>query len=163
MSDGTSPVTDLLNDLIGIYYTALPQHQTHVALLHAWGIDGLAAGMQARIDDEPVTIATLTNRLLELDGQPKITLGTPNIGTTLREVLENDLSAQRNARPDLNAAAERAADAHDATTRVLLEGILADEEQHLSWLQTELELLDKLGEPLYIANRLGAPTTAAPA
>ena len=153
----TTPVTDLLNTLLGVYYTALAQHQSHVALLNSWGIVGLAQGMQTRIADEPVTIATLMTRLLDLGGRPSFTLGTPNFGTSVREVLENDLDAQRQARPALNAAAETASAAHDATTRVLLEGILADEELHLAWLETELALLGKLGEPLYLANRLGVP------
>jgi hypothetical protein len=61
-----------------------------------------------------------------------------------------DLEGQRQARPTLNAAAE-----HDATTRVVLEGIIADEEQHLAWLETELDLLERLGEPLHLASRLG--------
>lgn len=64
------------------------------------------------------------------------------------------MAAQRNVRPALNTIAESAATAHDATTRNLLEAILADEEQHLVWLETELALLEKLGEPLYTASRL---------
>ena len=54
-------------------------------------------------------------------------------------------------------AAEAAAADHDATTRVMLEGILADEEKHLAWLESERALLNRLGEPLYFANRMGDP------
>jgi bacterioferritin len=84
-------------------------------------------------------------------------MAKPHIGTTVREVLDNDMAGQRRAPPDLNAAAESAAGAHDATTRILIEGILADEELHLAWLQTEIDLYDRLGEPLYVANRLDTP------
>ena len=87
----------------------------------------------------------MLNRLLDLGGRPAFTLGETKIGTSLREVLEHDLELQRAARPGLNAAAEAAAGAHDATTRILLEGVLADEEEHLSWLETELALLEKTG------------------
>jgi bacterioferritin len=60
-------------------------------------------------------------------------------------------------------AAETAAASHDATTRILFEQILADEELHLAWLQLEIDLLDRLGEALYVANRLHvAPITGAP-
>ncbi len=162
MSIATTPVTQLLNQLLGGYWAAAAQHQTHVALLESWGISGLASTMQTHIDDEPITIAALLNRLLDLGGQPDFTFATPTIGTTLREVLENDMEAQRNTRPGLNQAAEVAAGEHDATTRVLIEGILADEEQHLSWLETELDLLERLGEPLYLANRLCAPASPPP-
>src|SRR4029077_4018966 len=152
--EAQGPVIDLLNGLLGAYWTSYAQHQTHVALIESWGIVGLARGMQAHIDDEPETIGSVLERLLDLGGRPAFTLGETKIGTTLREVLENDLELQQLARPGLNAAAEAAAGAHDATTRILLEGVLADEEEHLSWLETELALLEKLGEQLYLSNRL---------
>jgi bacterioferritin len=162
--DEQGAVIDLLNGLLGVYWTSYAQHQTHVALVDSWGIVGLARGMQAHIDDEPETIKSVLDRLLDLGGRPAFTLGATNIGHSLREVLENDLELQRMARPGLNAAAEAAAGAHDATTRILLEGVLADEEEHLSWLETELELLEKMGEQLYLSNRLAAsPPGPAPA
>jgi bacterioferritin len=148
-------VVDLLNFLLGVYWMAAAQHQTHVALLKSWGVTGLATSMQARIDDEPVTIAALTNRILDLDGRPKFEIGAPNIGTDLRSVLENDLAIQRDAPGALNEAAEAAARSHDATTRALIEGIVADEEQHLAFLQLELSLFDRLGEQLYLSTRIG--------
>jgi bacterioferritin len=155
--DEQGPVIDLLNGLLGVYWTSYAQHQTHVALIDSWGLVGLSRAMQAHIDDEPETIRSVANRLLDLGGQPAFTLGETKIGTSVREVLELDLELQQLARPGLNAAAEAAAGAHDATTRVLIEGVLADEEEHLSWLDTELALLDKLGEQLYVSNRLAVP------
>ena len=80
MSTETKPIVDVLNHLLGAYYTALAQHQTHVALLDSWGIAGLARSMQARIADEPVTIAALLKRLLDLGGQPNFAPSKPNIG-----------------------------------------------------------------------------------
>ena len=154
-----TPVTDLLNELLGIYWTGAAQHQSHVALLQSWGLNGLATPMAARIADEPVTIASLLSRLIDLGGIPEFTMAQPHIGTTVREVLDNDMVGQRTARPGLNAAAESAAGAHDATTRILIEGILADEELHLAWLQTEIDLYDRLGEALYVANRLNTPSS----
>ncbi len=150
-------VVELLNGLLGVYWTAAAQHQTHVALLESWGIAGLAVGMRDHIDDEPVTIRALTQRILDLGGAPALTLGQPDIGTSLQSVLEKDMAIQQGARPGLNEAAETAASAHDATTRTLLEGILADEERHLNWLSTELDLLERMGEALYLSTRLGPP------
>ena len=68
------PVIDLLNSLLGVYWTSYAQHQTHVALIESWGIEGLARGMQAHIDDEPVTISSVLNRLLDLGGRPDFSL-----------------------------------------------------------------------------------------
>lgn len=159
MNPESTPTADMINALLGVYYTALAQHQTHVAMLDSWGLIGLARNMEARIADEPITIAELMQRLLELGSTPNFTLGTPNIGASVAEVLDKDLEIQRLAPAGLNAAAEAAAADHDATTRVMLEGILADEEKHLAWLEAERALLDRLGEPLYFANRMGAPST----
>lgn len=157
------PVVEQINVLIGVYWTGMAQHHTHAALVEAWGLQGLAAQMRAHIADEPGTIAQLTNRLLDLGGVPAFELSRPDIGATVAEVLDKDLSVQRLARPALNAAAEVAAAAHDATTRNLFEQILADEELHLAWLETERDLLERLGEPLYTAQRLeGASTSSVP-
>jgi bacterioferritin len=159
----SGPIVPLLNSLLGVYWMAAAQHQTHVALLRSWGVAGLADSMQARIDDEPLTIAALTHRILDLDGQPAFDIGRPDIGIDVRSVLEHDIAIQRGAPEGLNAAAEAAEAAHDATTRRLIEGILADEEQHLSFLELELQLLGQLGEPLYVSTRMSAPGTGPPA
>ena len=156
-NDTSGGVVELLNVLHGVYWMAAAQHQTHVALLESWGMAGLAASMQGRIADEPVTIAALTQRILDLNGQPRFDIGTPNLGTDLRSVLENDIAIQRGAPEGLNAAAEAAAASHDATTRKLIEQIIEDEEQHLSFLELELDLLERLGEPLYLSTRINGP------
>ena len=154
----------LLNRIIGTTWTAYAQHTAHVALLESWGIKGLADAMRAHILDEPDTVTVTLNRLLDIDGKPDFELAAVNIGHDLRAVLTNDLERQRLAPALLNQAAEAAGAAHDATTRRLVETILADEEAHLDWLRTELELLDRLGDALYTAHRLtpAAPAAVAP-
>jgi bacterioferritin len=154
-----NPVPAILNGLLGATWRAYAQHQTHVALVESWGLKGLAGQMRLRTADEPVTILALLNRLGDLDGAPEFTIDRPIFGTTVREVLDNDMALQRDTRPMLNAAAEAAAAAHDATSRNLIEQILADEEQHLTWLETEIELFAKLGDALYFASRVQAATT----
>jgi bacterioferritin len=130
-----SPV-DVLNSLLGPYWSGSAQHQTHAAMIEGWGLAGLAEEMRTRIADEPVTISALTNRILDLGGTPAISFPPVNIGGDLRQVLENDMDLQRSVRTDLNKIVEQIAAAHDATTRTLIEGILADEEEHLVWLET---------------------------
>src|SRR2546423_188808 len=117
----SNPVIAILNDLLGASWSAYAQHQTHIALIEAWGLKGLASQMRARTADEPVTIHALLNRLGDLDGAPAFTIEAPTIGATVREVLDNDMALQRHTRPMLNAAAEAAAAAHDATSRNLIE------------------------------------------
>ena len=156
-----NPVVTILNGLLGAVWRACAQHQTHIALIGAKGLHGLAEAMRMHTDDEPVTIRALLNRVVDLDGAPAFTIEAPAIGATVREILDNDMMIQRHTRPKLNAAAEAAGAAHDATTRNLIEQILADEEQHLSWLDTEIALYETLGESLYCASRLQARKASA--
>src|SRR6266446_287321 len=156
-----NPVFTILNRLLGAVWRACAQHQSHIALIEGWGLHALADSMRIRTADEPVTIRALLNRLVDLDGTPAFTIEVPAIGATVREILDNDMGLQRHTRPTLNAAAEAAGAAHDATTRNLIEQILADEEQHLSWLDTEIALYEKLGESLYFASRLQARKASA--
>jgi bacterioferritin len=156
-----NPVCTILNRLLGAVWRACAQHQSHIALIEAWGLHALADAMRIRTADEPVTIRALLNRLVDLDGTPAFTIEVPAIGVTVREIFDNDMGLQRHTRPTLNAAAEVAGAAHDATTRNLIEQILADEEQHLSWLETEIALYEKLGESLYCASRLQAGKASA--
>ena len=80
MNSTSTPVTELLNQLLGGYWTGVVQHQTHVALLDSWGLMALARSMEARIADEPVTISSVLDRLLDLGGRPNFTVGAPVIG-----------------------------------------------------------------------------------
>jgi bacterioferritin len=154
-------VVTILNGLLGSIWRACAQHQTHIALIEAKGLHGLADAMRLHMADEPVTIRALLNRLVDLDGTPVFTIEAPVIGATVREILDKDMLLQRNTRPKLNAAAEAAGAVHDATTRNLIEQILADEERHLSWLDTEIALHETLGESLYSASRLHSRKASA--
>jgi bacterioferritin len=151
-----SAIFTILNRLLSGLWRGCVQHQTHIAVIEAQGLQGLADAMRVRTADEPIAIRALLNRLVDLGGTPALTIEALAIGATVREILDNDMELQRHARPKFNAAAEAAAAAHDATTRNLIEKILADEEQHLSWLETEIALYEKLGESLYCASRLSA-------
>lgn len=154
-----NPIFTILNGLLSGLWRACIQHQTHIAVIEARGLQGLADAMRVRTADEPLAIRALLDRLVGLGGIPAFTIGPLAIGTTVCEVLDNDMALQRHARAKFNAAAEAAAAAHDATTRSLIERILADEERHLSWLETEISLHEKLGESLYSVGRV---STAAP-
>jgi bacterioferritin len=156
-----NPVCAILNRLLSGLWRGSVQHQTHIAVIEAQGLQGLADAMRVRTADEPMAIRALLDRLVDLGGTPAFTIEALAIGATVREILGNDMALQRHARPKFNAAAEAAAAAHDATTRNLIEKVLADEEQHLSWLETEIALHEKLGESLYCASRLSAADARA--
>jgi len=86
-----NPVFTMLNGLLGASWRAYAQHQAHIALIDAWGLQGLADAMRIRTADEPVTIRALLGRLVDLDGTPAFTIEVPSIGETVREILDNDM------------------------------------------------------------------------
>lgn len=149
-----NPIHTLLNDLLAVYWKAFIQHKSHIAVIESEGASLLASDMTAKIADEPETLENLQNRLLDLGGVINFALSQPNIGTNLREALQNDYELQKNARTALNELVRQVSELNDATTRNLIEEILADEEEHLAWLEQELNLLEKLGEPLYLSKRM---------
>ncbi|NSL54929.1 ferritin-like domain-containing protein [Uliginosibacterium aquaticum] len=151
-----APAHQLLNELIGAFWSASIQHQTHLALISALGLTNLSNQMQAHISDEPLTLKTLTDRLLDIGGTPEFTVAQPRIGHTLRSILEADLQVQEAGLPVLNQAIETLVALRDATTRRMIEDVLVGEEAHLSWLKNELSLLDRLGESLYLSVRVSA-------
>ncbi|WP_215782214.1 bacterioferritin [Paludibacterium sp. B53371] len=155
-----SPVPALLNQLIGAFWGASVQHQTHLAQISALGLTSLSIQMQGHISDEPLTLKALTDRLLDIGGSPDFTVTQPRIGQTLREILQADLQIQEAGLPVLNQAIETLAKLGDATTRRLIEDVLAGEEAHLSWLRNEMSLLDRMGEALYLSVRVNASAAA---
>lgn len=147
-------VINKLNELLAVYQMANIQHQTHAALFRAWGYEKLADITVEHITDEPETITALQNRILDLGGDIRYTLPQPTFGTDIHSAFQADLALQMNARTKLNAIVEMFQAEHDATSRVLVENILKDEEEHLAWLDAEMSLLERLGDQLYLAARL---------
>lgn len=146
-------VINKLNELLAVYQMANIQHQTHVALFRAWGYEKLADITAEHIADEPETIIALQNRILDLGGEIAYSLPQPTFGNDIYSAFKADLALQINARPNLNAVIELFQAEHDATSRILVENILKDEEEHLAWLEAEISLLDRLGDKLYLAKR----------
>lgn len=153
-SSSSTSIHKLLNELIGAFWGASIQHQTHLSLINAMGLETLSNQMQVHISDEPLTLKILTDRLLDIGGVPVFKVVPPCIGNTLKSILEADLHVQEAGLPVLNQAIETLVASRDATTRRIVEDVLAGEEAHLSWLRNELSLLDRLGESLYLSVRI---------
>jgi bacterioferritin len=100
----------------------------------------------------------LTDRILLLDGLPNYQrLFSLRVGQTLREQFESDLAIEYDVVNRLKPGIIMCRDKEDSTTAVLLERIEADEEKHIDYLETQLELMDKLGEELYAAQCVSRP------
>jgi bacterioferritin len=102
----------------------------------------------------------LTDRILFLEGLPNYQrLGTLNIGQTVREQLQSDLAIEVEVVERLRPGIQMCREKGDATTANLFEEILADEEHHIDYIETNLDLIDRLGEQLYLAQLVDQPPT----
>lgn len=145
----------LLNEVLTGELTAVNQYFCHARMCANWGYARLAAHIQKESIDEMKHAQALIDRILYLGGVPNLQrLGKINIGETVKEQLTVDLALENEALPRLNAGVEQLRLSSDNGTRILLEGILTSEENHVDWLEAQLELIEQLGETSYLAQQI---------
>ena len=146
-----------LNEVLTAELTAINQYFLHAKMCENWGILAIAKHQRAESIDEMNHADKIIDRILYLDGHPNLQrLWQLRIGETLTEQFECDKLLEEEAIPRLNEAIALCRDAGDNGTRALLEEILVEEESHLDWLETQLDLIGRLGEQAYIAQHLHA-------
>ena len=155
---GDHDVLRLLNEQLTSELTAINQYFLHSKMQESWGFTELAKHTRAESFEEMVHAEKITDRILLLDGLPNYQrIGSLRIGQTLREQFESDLAIEHEVVARLKPGIAMCRDKHDTTTAILFEEILADEEQHIDYLETQLQLMDKLGEELYCAQCVSRP------
>ena len=155
---GDPDVLRLLNEQLTSELTAINQYFLHSKMQESWGFTELAKHTRAESFEEMVHAEKITDRIMLLDGLPNYQrIGSLRIGQTLREQFESDLAIEHEVVARLKPGIAMCRDKHDTTTAILFEEILADEEQHIDYLETKLQLMDKLGEELYCAQCVSRP------
>ena len=153
---GDAEIIALLNDQLTSELTAINQYFLHAKMQENWGYKVLAAYTRKESIEEMVHAERLTDRILFLDGLPNYQrLGTLRIGQTVKEQFEADLEIERSVLERLAPGIQLCRAKGDTTSANLLEDIYANEEEHIDYLETQLALLQTLGEPLYLAQLLG--------
>lgn len=155
---GDSEILTLLNQQLTSELTAINQYFLHSKMQDNWGFTELAEHTRDESFDEMRHAEAVTDRILILDGLPNYQrIGTLNIGQTIREQFESDLALEYEVVTRLKPAINLCREKQDSTTANLFESIVADEELHIDYLETQLELMNKLGEELYLAQCVSRP------
>jgi bacterioferritin len=153
---GDPKVIDYLNKALRHELTAVNQYWLHYRLLDNWGYMALAKQWRKESIEEMQHADKLIERIIFLDGLPNMqTLESLHIGQNVKEVLERDLMAEMNARTLYEEAATYCHSVKDYVTRDLFEQLMADEEHHIGFLETQLDLVTKLGLELYAQHHIG--------
>jgi bacterioferritin len=157
---GDPDVLKLLNEQLTSELTAINQYFLHSKMQDNWGFTELASYTRKESFEEMVHAETLTDRILLLDGLPNYQrLSSLRVGQTLREQFEADLAIEYEVVTRLRPGIIMCREKQDAVSAGLLEGILKDEESHIDYLETQLELMNKLGVELYSAQCVSRPPT----
>jgi len=152
---GDPQVIQHLNKVLYNELAAINQYFLHARMLKNWGFKELGEYEYKESIDEMKHADWVIDRILFLDGLPNLqNLGKLLIGETPKEVFECDLKLEHNGIPDLKAGIVHAESVGDYVSRDLFVKILASEEEHVDWLETQLSLIARLGEGPYLQSTL---------
>lgn len=151
---GSKEVIDLLNEVLAGELVAINQYFLHAKMCQNWGYVKIASKVRAESIDEMRHAEALTDRILFLDGLPNLQrLDQLHIGESVPEQFKSDLAFEYVAVKRLNDGIKLCRENGDVASETLLAKILVSEEEHIDWLETQLRLIDHLGEKTYLAEQ----------
>ena len=152
---GNDQLIATLNMLLADELTAINQYMVHSEMCKNWGYDKLHEAIEKRAITEMKHAEMHIGRIIFLEGRPVVsTLNPLHIGGSVLEQLQSDLGAEQGAVKGYNDAVKLAVAVADNGTRAMLESILKDEEDHLDWLETQLDQIEQIGIQNYLAQQV---------
>jgi len=152
---GDAKIIEILNDVLTAELTAINQYFVHAEMCENWGYDRLHKIIRKHSIGEMKHAEELIERVLFLEGIPNVQrLGKINIGENVPEILKSDYALEMDALPRLNKGIETCRELGDNNSRHLLEEILAEEEEHVDWLEAQLALIEQVGPQHYLAQQI---------
>jgi len=153
---GDARVIDYLNQALKHELTAINQYWLHYRILDNWGYKELAKTWREESIEEMRHADTLTARILFLEGYPNMQSINPlRVGQNVQEIIDCDLAAENEARALYLDAAKYCESMNDRVSMNLFEKLAGDEEQHIDFLETQLELIKQVGSQLYAQKHIG--------
>jgi len=154
---GDKKVIEYLNKGLRSELTAINQYWLHYRMLDNWGLKEMAKTWKKESIEEMVHADRFVDRILFLEGFPNLqTLDALRIGENVKEVIECDLKAEIEARSLYQEAAGYAREVGDYPSEQLFKDLMADEEGHIDFLETQLELIARIGIELYTQKHVGS-------
>jgi len=155
---GNPKVLALLNEVLKAELTAINQYFLHAEMCENWGYERLSKLIRKESIEEMVHAEKLMERLLYLDGSPNMNdYFKINIGATVEQQFRNDLHLEYDAVKRLNDGVKTCTDLDDNGSRLLLDEILEDEEEHIDWLEAQLHAIAEMGAQNYLTEQLKKP------
>lgn len=153
---GNSDIIDALNGALTIELTAINQYFCQAKMCMNWGYHKLGAKHYEESMGEMKHAEMLIERILFLEGVPEIArYDTIRVGTDVKDQFEKDLALETSGVNAYNAAIALALDVKDAGSRELMERILVDSEEHVDWLEEQLDLIKAVGIQNYLQTQMG--------
>ena len=153
---GDTKVIDYLNRGLRHELTSINQYWLHYRILDNWGLLEMAKVWRKESIEEMEHADKITARILFLEGFPNMQVLDPlRIGQNVKEILECDLAAEHAARSLYQEAATYCHGAKDYVTRDLFEGLMKAEEHHIDFLETQIDLISRVGLELYTQKHIG--------
>jgi len=152
---GNEKILETLNSLLADELTAINQYMVESEMCEDWGYERLHEAIEQRAIAEMKHAEKLIGRLLFLEGTPVVSkLNKINIGASVDAQFKNDHEAERMAIQAYNEGIRLTVEVGDNGTRDLLEEILEDEEEHIDWIESQLDQVDQMGLQTYLSKQI---------
>ncbi|WNG14900.1 bacterioferritin [Cystobacter fuscus] len=152
---GHPQVIDLLNDVLTTELTAINEYFLHARIAQNWGYERIGKKIYEESIGEMKHADRLVKRILFLEGLPNLQrLAKVNVGESIPEMLRLDLALEQGSQKRLNEGIELCRSLADNGSREVLERILEDTEEHIDWIEAQLELIKQVGETNYLAQQI---------
>jgi bacterioferritin len=153
---GDDKVIEYLNKALRQELAAINQYFLHSRMFNEWGLHRLGKKEYEESIEEMVHADKLIQRILFLEGLPNLqTLDKLFIGENVKDCLEGDLKAEKRAHPMYKEAIAWCEEVSDFVSREIFVKILEDEEEHIDWLETQLDLIERIGLENYTQSQIG--------
>ncbi len=152
---GKKGVVEYLNKILTNELTAINQYFLHAEMCGNWGYDQLHNEIRKHAIDEMKHAEEIIEHILYLEGFPNLQrLGNLKIGETVPEQLKSDLNLEKDAVKLLTEAIAHCTSVGDFTTRSKLEAVVVSEEEHIDWIETQMETIKQVGVENYLSQHM---------